>query len=181
MGQLPKLNFPKFEDENPKLWKSRCENNVEMYDVEEGIWVKIASMHFEGPVAHWLQSVERRVRIVTWSELCSWIHERFSKDEHELLIRQLYRIKQLGSIQECIDKFCELVDQLHAYNSKVEPLYYTTRFIDGLKDDIKYFIVVQRPKDLDTDSYLALLQEEQGAIQPKEWKVQGTRLSPSHS
>jgi hypothetical protein len=34
------------------------------------------------------------------------------------------------------------MDQLHAYNSNVEPLYYTTRFIDGLKDDIKYFIVV---------------------------------------
>jgi hypothetical protein len=65
MGRLPKLNFPKFEGKNPKLWKSRCENYVEMYDVDEGIWVKNASMHFEGPAAHWLQSVEQRVRTAT--------------------------------------------------------------------------------------------------------------------
>jgi hypothetical protein len=44
-GRLPKLNFPKFKGDNPKLWKTRCENYFEMYDVDEGIWVKIASMH----------------------------------------------------------------------------------------------------------------------------------------
>jgi hypothetical protein len=72
------------------------------------------------------------------------------------------------------------MDQLHAYNSNVEPLYYTTRFIDGLKDDIKYFIVVQRPKYLDTACCLALLQEENGVIQSKELKFQGygTRTKP---
>jgi hypothetical protein len=34
IGRLPKLNFSKFKDENPKLWKSRCENYFEMYEVE---------------------------------------------------------------------------------------------------------------------------------------------------
>jgi hypothetical protein len=168
-GRLSKLNFPKFEGENPELWKSRCENYFEMYEVDEGIWVKIALMHFEVPAACWT---------ATWSELYSCIHERFSRDEHELLSRQLYKKKQVGFVQEYIDKFCELVDQLHAYNSNVEPLYYITRFIDGLKNDIKYFIVVQRPKDLDTICCLPLLHEEHGAIQPKELKVQGTGLQP---
>jgi hypothetical protein len=65
------------------------------------------------------------------------------------------------------------VDQLQACSPNVEPLYYTTRFIDGLKNDIKYFIVVERPKDLDTACCLTLLQEEHGAIQPKELKYQG--------
>jgi hypothetical protein len=43
-------------------------------------------------------------------------------------------------MQDYIDKFCELVDQLQAYSSIVE--YYTTRFIDGLRDDIKHLIIV---------------------------------------
>jgi hypothetical protein len=107
-------------------------------------------MHFEGPATHLLQSAEWRVQTATWYELNSQIHVRFNRDEHELIIRQLYKIKQLGSVQEYIDKFCELLDQLQAYNSNVEPLYYTTRFIDGLDYD-------RRPKDLDTACCLALL------------------------
>jgi hypothetical protein len=77
-----------------------------MYEVDHSIWVKVASMHFEGPAARWLQSVEHRVKTASWSELCSWINDRFGRDQQELLIRQMYKIKQTGSVQEYIDKFC---------------------------------------------------------------------------
>jgi hypothetical protein len=113
-----------------------------MYNVDECIWVKVASMHFEGLAARWLQSIDHRIHSATWSELCSWIHERFDKDQHEILIRQLYKIKQSGSVQEYIDKFVELVDQLKAYSSNIDPIYYTTRFVDDLKDEIKQLIIV---------------------------------------
>jgi hypothetical protein len=53
-------------------------------------------------------------------------------------------------------------------------LYYTTRFIDGLRDDLKFVITVQRPKDLDTTCCLTLLQEEQSALQHKEFKSSDT-------
>jgi hypothetical protein len=79
------------------------------------------------------------------------------------LIRQLYRIKQVGFIQDYIDKFCGLIDQLQAYSHNIDPLYYTTRFVDGLRDEIEYVIIVQRPHDLDIVCYLALLQEESSA------------------
>jgi hypothetical protein len=42
----------------------------------------------------------------------------------------------------------------------MDPLYYTTRFVCGLKDEIKQSILVQHPKDLDIACCLALLQEE---------------------
>jgi hypothetical protein len=69
----------------------------------------------------------------------------------------LYRIKKTELVQSYIDKFCELIDQLQAYNPHIDPLYYTTRFIDGLKDEINHIIIVQRPSDLDIAYYLALL------------------------
>jgi hypothetical protein len=81
-----------------------------MYEVDHSIWVKVASMHFEGPAARWLQSVEHHVKTASWSELCSWINDRFGRDQQELLIRQMYKIKQTGSVQDYIDKFCELID-----------------------------------------------------------------------
>jgi hypothetical protein len=42
-----------------------------MYEVDETVWVKVASMHFEGPATRWLQFVDHRVRSATWIELCS--------------------------------------------------------------------------------------------------------------
>jgi hypothetical protein len=49
-------------------------------------------------------------------------------------------------VQEYIDQFSELVDQLIAYDHFVsDNRYYTARFVDGLKDDIKYVVLVQHP------------------------------------
>jgi hypothetical protein len=158
LDQLPKLHFPKFDGDNPKLWQSKCENYFDMYSVPHSVWVRVATMHFDGVAARWLQSVHHRIRSATWNEICSWIHDRFGRDQHESLIRQLFHIKQSGSVQEYIDQFSELADQLLAYeHSASHNRYYTARFVDGLKDDIKSVVLVQRPYDLDTACCLALL------------------------
>lgn len=39
-------------------------------------------------------------------------------------------------------------------------MYYTTRFIDGLREDIRAIVIVHRPSNLDSACSLALLQEE---------------------
>lgn len=48
---------------------------------------------------------------------------------------------------------------LVTYEHTTNLLYYTMKFIDRLRDDIKSVILVQRPGDLDTACSLALLQE----------------------
>lgn len=161
-GRLPKLHFPIFTGENPKLWQSRSENYFDMYGVDKSIWIRVAAMQFDNAAARWLQSIERKLMSLSWEDFCRLIHDRFGRDPHELLIRQLFHIKQLGSVSEYIEQFFALVDQLAAYSSSNDPLYFTLRFIDGLHDDIKSVVLVQRPQDLDTTCVLASLQEEVG-------------------
>jgi hypothetical protein len=119
-SKLPKINFSKFEGEPPKLWQSICESYFDMYEVDSSFWVKVATMHFKDPTTRWLQYIDHQVHKATWTELCSWIHDRFNRDQYELLIRQLYKFKQVGSMQDYIDKFCELIDQLQAYNRNTD-------------------------------------------------------------
>jgi hypothetical protein len=159
-GQWPKIPFPRFDGENPKLWQSRCETYFDMCAVDRSNWVRIASMYFDKAAARWLQSVEDRAKFMDWSLFCKLVHDRFGRDQHELLIRQLFHIKQTGTVAEYVEDFAQLVDQLFAYTSTTDPLYYTLRFIDGLRDDIKSIVLVQRPQDLDTACVLASLQEE---------------------
>jgi hypothetical protein len=72
----------------------------------------------------------------------------------------LFQIRQTGSVNEYIDNFVALVDDLKAYAKHPDPLYYTQCFIDGLHDDIKAVIHVHRPSTLDTGCVLAQLWEE---------------------
>jgi hypothetical protein len=61
-------------------------------------------------------------------------------------------------VHEYIDQFSELVDQLLAYDHSVsDNRYYTVRFVDGMKNDIKYVVLVQHPCNLNTAYCLALL------------------------
>lgn len=116
-------------------------------------------MHFEGRVACWLQSVERRVPYWSWQEFCAQIHDRFGRELHKSLIHELFRIRQTNFVSEYVERFFSLVDHMSAYEANADPLYYTMRFVDGLWDDIKSIIMVQRPT-LDTACSLALVQEE---------------------
>jgi hypothetical protein len=90
----------------------------------------------------------------------SWIHDRFRHDQHEALIRQLFHIKQSGLVQAYVDQFSVMVDQLVAYESDANPLYYAMRFVDGLRDDSRSVVMIQRPSTLDSACALALVQEE---------------------
>jgi hypothetical protein len=121
-----------------------------MYFVDTSVWIKCATMQFIGPAKRWLQTVERRLPTLDWSSLCKLLLERFGWDQHELLLRQLFQIKQTASVQEYIDKFTEIIDNLSAYTPDPDLLSYTTRFVDGLRTDIRAIILVQRPSDLDT-------------------------------
>ena len=69
-------------------------------------------------------------------------------------------IRQTSPVSEYVERFTELVDQLIAYGHSTDPMYYTIRFIDGLRDEIRSTVPVQRPPTLDTACSLAKLQEE---------------------
>ncbi|CAD6264066.1 unnamed protein product [Miscanthus lutarioriparius] len=162
LGHLPKTNSPQFDGDNPQLWITRAQNYFEMYSVPHQVWIRVATHHFISAAARWLQSVECNLPH-DWQTFCHMIHQCFSRDQHKLLIRQLYHIKQITSVQDYIERFTELVEQLSAYATP-DPLYYTTCFIDGLRHDIRSIVMVQCPCDLDFACTLALLQEE--ALEP---------------
>jgi hypothetical protein len=49
--------------------------------------------------------------------------DRFGREQKELLIRQLFHIRQSGTVVDYVDRFAELVDQLTAYGHVIEPVY----------------------------------------------------------
>lgn len=120
----------------------------------------VATMQFSGPAARWLQSVKPRLVHMSWGDFKVLLLDRFGKDEHAFLIRQLFQLKQTETMSDYIDQFAHLIDQLNAYQTVNVPLYYTMKFLEGLWHDIKSVVMIQRLRDLDTAFVLAQLQEE---------------------
>lgn len=149
-GRLPKLPFPRFDGDNPRHWRSLCEDYFDMYSVPSMIWIRVAKQHLDKGPARWFQSIEPTLDFSDWKNFCRLLHDRFDRDQKELLIRQLFHVKQTSSVADYITQFTELVDQLSAYSSTTDPMYFTMRFIDGLRPEIKAIVLVLRPPDLDT-------------------------------
>jgi hypothetical protein len=154
------MNFPVFDGTYPKLWKHRCETYFEFYAVPVEVWVRMATMYFEGSAVFWVQSMESRIREMNWESLCAALSARFGRDQHNMLIRQFYHIHQTASVAEYVENFDQLMHQLLAHENSLTANMITARFVDGLKDEIKTVVTIQRPFDLDTACSLAILQED---------------------
>ena len=154
---VPQLEFPRFDGTNPKIWIKRCENYFDICATLLEHWVKLATLHFSGSAVFWMQSIELDLKKLEWESLCKAVIERFQRDDHNLVIRQFFHIRQTGSISEYIELFDELVHQLLAHDPYFNPSVITSRFVDGLRNDIKSVVLVHIPKDLDTASSLAML------------------------
>jgi hypothetical protein len=58
-----------------------------------------------------------------------------------------------------MSQFEPLMNRILARNAAYDPMFFTTRFVDGLREDICTMILLHRPKNLDTAFALATLQE----------------------
>jgi len=56
---MPKMQFPKFDGTDPKIWKDNYESYFDLYKLPEGMWVTAARIHLEGNAAKWYQAYKQ--------------------------------------------------------------------------------------------------------------------------
>lgn len=134
---MPRIEFPKFDGRSPKMWQKKCESYFELYGVPPHMWIKLATLNFTGAADFWLQSVDKSVQKLGWVEFCSAVCGRFERDQQNQLIRQFFRVKQQSTVADYIEHFDDIVHQLRAHDPNFNPMLVTSRFIDGLRSDIK--------------------------------------------
>jgi hypothetical protein len=59
-GRLPKLPFPRFDGDNPRHWRSLCEDYFDMYSVPSTIWIRVAKQHLDKGPARWFSPLSLR-------------------------------------------------------------------------------------------------------------------------
>jgi hypothetical protein len=76
----PKIEFPKFDGENPKLWQQQCETYFEVFRVQPCLCTRYAALGFQGNAALWFQGLEATCRVEEWSVMCRLVHDYFGKN-----------------------------------------------------------------------------------------------------
>jgi hypothetical protein len=51
---IPAMGFPRFDGENPRLWRTMCEQYFHMYSVDRSYWLSMATLNFSTSAAIWL-------------------------------------------------------------------------------------------------------------------------------
>ena len=86
---------------------------------------------------------------------------KYDKDQYQRQLKALETLRQIGSVADYQAQFEKLAHGILLYNPSYDHVYFVTRFLLGLKEEIRASIALHRPRDVDTASALALLQEEE--------------------
>jgi hypothetical protein len=74
---LPKLDFSKFNGDNPRIWARKCEVYFDVFLVLESLRtsVRYATLNFSGRAALWLEMIEVSGSIEEWTTLCRLVFQ----------------------------------------------------------------------------------------------------------
>ncbi|CAD6247885.1 unnamed protein product [Miscanthus lutarioriparius] len=97
---FPKMEFPKFDGEFPRLWRDQCEVFFEVYAVHPSLWTWFTTLNFKGMAASWLQTVQRNGQITDWDRLCDMVMNKFDWNQYQLLLKRFEKLKQKDSVEE---------------------------------------------------------------------------------
>lgn len=96
-----------------------------------------------------------------WKQLCELVFERFDRDQYQIQLKQLETLQQIGKVAKYQEQFEKLAHGILLYNTGYDDVYFVTRFLARLKEEIRAPIALHRPRDVVTASTLAMLREEE--------------------
>uniref|UniRef100_J3MDG5 Retrotransposon gag domain-containing protein n=1 Tax=Oryza brachyantha TaxID=4533 RepID=J3MDG5_ORYBR len=91
-------------------------NYFDVCNTFPGLWVRVATIYFRGRASSWLRSSQAHLKFPEWNSFCGAVVQKFDRDQHQQLIRQMDTIKQNGSVTEFYESFDELMNQLLIYD-----------------------------------------------------------------
>ncbi|KAF8389533.1 hypothetical protein HHK36_024048 [Tetracentron sinense] len=158
-----KIDFPKFDGEDPTAWIYRAEQYFSFSQIPEDAWVQLASFHLEREASQWFQWYEKMRGTPSWPELVEALCVRFGPTQYEDFTGALIRLSQTSTVREYQQQFERLANRTIGLTDS----FFTSCFINGLRDDIRHEVKMFKPTNLLRAISLARSQEEKLTAQRK--------------
>lgn len=157
---LPKMSFPRFDGENPRVWRDKCLDYFRIFNINPALWLTTATLHMDGMAALWLQSYKLTHEVVSWPPFMAAVEAEFGADDHRKFMKALLSLKQKGSVTEYQEQFQQLVYQVSIHNPHYDEQFFVSQFIKGLKTELRGAVESQVPGTLARAYLLAHVQQE---------------------
>ena len=163
LPQHLKLNFPRFNGEDPINWIYRAEQYLEFQNIVAETQVQFASFHLEGIALQWHRWLTKFRGPLSWNDFTKAILLRFGPTEYEDPSEALSHLKQTTTVVANQEAFEGLSHQVEGLP---EP-FLIGCFIAGLRDDIRLDVKIKQPRTLASAIGVARLIEERNLLQKK--------------
>lgn len=126
MGYVPKLEFPKFDGSNCRLWIKKCSKYFHLCNIPNDHKVDLESLFM----------IEKASGL-DW--ICSWLI-RFKDETAFHVVEQFNKLQQTDSIETYIDEFEDLSSVILQHHHALPDEYMLESFVGGLKPGVKPFV-----------------------------------------
>ncbi|XP_026410936.1 uncharacterized protein LOC113306183 [Papaver somniferum] len=158
--RIPKLDFPRFNEENPRGWIQKSERYFQLNDIEEHRKVDIAAIYLEGKAEKWCLNFQVNRNKITWQDLSTHLCARFENPVEENFVGSFNKLVQTNFVDEYYEEFESLKALVFRMNPSLSESYFGMSFLSGLKDDIGKSVSMFHPQTLANAFSLARLQEQ---------------------
>lgn len=144
-NRMLKLDFPKFNGENPRLWLGKCTRYFTCNKMNDFNKLRLVTMSLEDVVDNWFVDYMDDKPNLTLEEFTRLVLNRFLNPNGGSLLAQFNKMRQTGSVQSYIQEFKEMRSLMKESNKVLTDEYFMDSFVGGLKEKINKFVVMQKP------------------------------------
>ena len=151
-----KLEFPRFQGEDPTCWVYRANQFFSYHNTPEHHRVIMALYHLDGEALIWFQDAEQVGGFASWEVFVKAVQIRFGVTAYDDPMEALTRLKQVSSVVAYKGNFEILSNRV----TRLFESHKLSCFLSGLKDEIRLQVRMLVPKSLNEAFGLAKIQEE---------------------
>ncbi|XP_048502834.1 uncharacterized protein LOC125498635 [Beta vulgaris subsp. vulgaris] len=160
LGYVPKLEFPKFDGSNCRLWIKKCSKYFHLCKIPDEQKVDLASLFMIEKAEKWVASYLSVRKNVDWTEFVVDLSARFKDETTVDVVEQFNKLQQTDSLESYIDEFEDLSSVVLQHHHFLLDDYILESFVGGLKSGVKPFVKAFKPKTISAAVEIAILQEE---------------------
>lgn len=105
-----KIDFPRFAGGDALQWVFQTEQFFDYYGVPDDNRLKIASVHFGGPVVPWFQRMQKADILTSWQNLTKSLECTYGPSVFDYPRYSLFKLTQEGIVAQFYDHFTALAN-----------------------------------------------------------------------
>lgn len=136
------MQFPRFNGNNPGIWRDKCEDYFQLFNLPESMWTTLAWLHMDEVPSKWWKVCKLKHGVEQWSQFIKAVEQKFGAHEYREAIEELLELQQTDTVEQYVNAFEHLQFQITMHNTDWDEVL-------GLKSDIRGVVQAQDPTTMD--------------------------------